>query len=217
MDGKLVENSFLATYLVLYGTALITFIESLRTPNARVRHILNLETAVSLVAGFVYGMFMDQIKSGKLELDQITPLRYIDWCITTPMLLLVLLLFFNFHNPKSLSFSFYTAIVLVNWMMLAAGYLAETNKISKLAGFSYGFGFFGIMIAMIWFHLLHDVTDMVHLQMVFFAFVVIWALYGIVFLLDTTSKNIAYNVLDMVAKVFFGLFMWLYYGGVVAL
>lgn len=215
--NTLVENSFLATYLVLYGTALITLVESLRTKNVRARHILNLETAVSLVAGFVYGMFIDQIKSGKIELEQITQYRYIDWCITTPMLLLVLLLFFNFHNPNSLSFAFFASVVVVNWMMLAAGYLAETNQITKRSGFLGGFALFAVLIAMIWFHLLHDKTDLIHLQLVFFAFAIIWALYGVAFLLETTSKNIAYNMLDMVAKVFFGLFMWIYYGGVVSL
>ena len=71
------ENSFMLTYLVLYGTALITLIEALRTNDAQVRHILNVETSISLIAGFVYGIFIERLKSGALKLEDVTKLRYV--------------------------------------------------------------------------------------------------------------------------------------------
>lgn len=207
------ENSFMLTYLVLYGTALITLIEALRTNNARIRHILNVETSISMIAGFVYGIFIERLKSGALKLEDVTKLRYIDWSLTTPLLLLVLLLFFNFNNSDGLRFGMYALIVFVNWIMLAIGYLAETKRISYTSGTIYGFAAYLVLLLLIWYHLLHE-SEYVHLKMVFVAFAVIWGLYGVAFLLETKSKNIAYNALDMISKVFFGLFMWVYYGGV---
>ncbi len=209
------ESSFMLTYLVLYGTALITLIEALRTNDARVRHILNVETSVSLIAGFVYGIFIERLKSGTLELEDVTKLRYIDWALTTPLLLLVLLLFFNFNNPQGLQFSIFALIVIVNWIMLAIGYFAEIKRITHTNGIIYGFAAYVILLLLIWYQLLHE-SEYVHLKMVFIAFAIIWGLYGVAFLLETKPKNIAYNVLDMISKVFFGLFMWIYYGGVFA-
>ena len=213
MKHDVLENSFMITYLVLYGTALITLIEALRTPNVRVRHILNLETSVSLIAGFVYGIIIERLKSGALQLDDVTKLRYIDWSITTPLLLLVLLLFASFENKTLVNFGFYSLIVLVNWIMLAVGYAAETKSITRTNGLIFGFGAYAVLLFLIWSQCLHGGKNS-HAKFVFIAFAVIWGMYGIAFMLEPESKNIAYNVLDMISKVFFGIFMWVYYGGV---
>ena len=84
--------SFYLTYVLLLTTATITFIEALRTPIPRVQHIMNLETCISLVAGYFYSMFNEKLKKEKknIQWKEFTQLRYIDWAITTPMMLLVL-------------------------------------------------------------------------------------------------------------------------------
>ena len=51
---KSVKLTFYITYVFLLTTATITFIEALRTKDAKVRHILNLETCISVVASFFY-------------------------------------------------------------------------------------------------------------------------------------------------------------------
>ena len=43
---------------------------------------------------------------------------------------------------------------------------------------------------------------------VFIAFSIIWSMYGIVYYFDNNSKNIGYNILDIIAKVGFGLLIW---------
>ena len=58
---KMVKNSFYLTYVFLLTTATITFIEAMRTKNNKVRHILNLETCISVVAAYFYGKFVEQI------------------------------------------------------------------------------------------------------------------------------------------------------------
>ena len=55
---KMVKNSFYLTYVFLLTTATITFIEAMRTKNKKVRHILNLETCISVVAAYFYGKFV---------------------------------------------------------------------------------------------------------------------------------------------------------------
>lgn len=56
-----VKFSFSITYIFLLTTAIITFIEAMRTTNPMVRHVLNLETAISMIAGYFYSLFLDKI------------------------------------------------------------------------------------------------------------------------------------------------------------
>ena len=39
---------------------------------------------------------------------------------------------------------------------------------------------------------------------------IVWSLYGFAALLGTKNKNISYNLLDIVAKNFYGLFIYFY-------
>lgn len=45
----------------------------------------------------------------------------------------------------------------------------------------------------------------------YFFFLIVWSVYGIVYKLDVRTKNIAYNVLDLISKCFVGLGLWLYF------
>ena len=58
MKTSLVINSFYITYIFLITTSVITFIEALRSPIPQVRHILNLETCISVIASYFYGLFI---------------------------------------------------------------------------------------------------------------------------------------------------------------
>ena len=53
---RAVKTTFYITYVFLLTTATITFIESMRTNVSRVRHILNLETCISVVAAYFYSV-----------------------------------------------------------------------------------------------------------------------------------------------------------------
>ena len=45
----------------------------------------------------------------------------------------------------------------------------------------------------------------------FFFFLIVWSLYGIVYKMDLKTKNITYNYLDLVSKCFVGIGLWLYF------
>jgi bacteriorhodopsin len=38
---------------------------------------------------------------------------------------------------------------------------------------------------------------------------VVWSLYGVAAVFDFTTKNISYNILDLFAKNFYGLFLYI--------
>ena len=215
--SDVLKESFTVCYLVLFGTAAITFIEALRNNNVHARHILNLETAVSLTAGLVYGMFITMADKEDFDLKKVVYYRYVDWSITTPMLLLVLLLFITFHSKKPLSISWYLIIVLLNYMMLLCGYLGETNYMSKRVSQICGFTALIVMLVVIYTVFLRKKSLLSPEIIVFLIFSIVWSMYGVAAEFDDYAKNIMYNILDVIAKVFLGLGLWAYYGGVTSL
>jgi hypothetical protein len=95
-------------------------------------------------------------------------------------------------------------ILLLNCLMLFFGYLGEINVLSTSLSVSIGFIPFVLYFYMIYQHYAkYTFTG----QLLFWVFGVIWALYGIAALMSYYVKNIAYNVLDLFAKNFFGLFL----------
>ena len=202
------RSSFFFSNAFLTGLTLITLVEALRTPSQRLRNLLNIETSVSFVASLFYSFFLQKIDDGRITLTQITPYRYLDWAITTPMLLLVLMMFLR--TPVNLQ-TFIT-VALLNYGMLGSGYLGETDQISRLAGSATGFLFFAAMIGLLFYTYRSGFTKVDAL--IFGVFTLVWSLYGVVYWLDEKNKNLAYNALDVIAKVFFGLFIWVYYSKV---
>ena len=73
--SKSVYFSFYITYVLLLTTATITVIEAIRTQNPSIRHVLNLETCISIVAGYFYSIFV-----AKLDAQN----KQINWFISQP-------------------------------------------------------------------------------------------------------------------------------------
>lgn len=203
------KNTFYTSYLVLFGYTIITLIEAIRTPSVLIRHIMNIETAISLVAGMVYSFFNEEIKKPGVDLKKITQIRYVDWSITTPLILLVILLFYNGEN--AIDYKTYLAVIGLNAGMLYSGYLGETGAVHKMTGGIAGFVFFGLMLALFYSCCIPGKASPV----VFYVFALIWTLYGVAYYIeDEENKNISYNVLDVIAKALFGVVLWSYYGKV---
>jgi bacteriorhodopsin len=209
--GTLLNNSFMTTYIVLFGYTAITLIEALRTPCINTRHIMNIETAVSLVAGIVYGTFLDKMKQPNFKLNEIIPMRYMDWMITTPLILLAVVLFYN-TKLNSVDYKCYIIIVILNWLMLLFGYLGESKIISSMKGLLLGFFFYAAMLLYMYMYIIPKGCSLA----VFIIFAVIWTGYGIAYMLKEEEKNIAYNILDIMSKAVFGFVLWMYFGKVLA-
>lgn len=211
-----VKETFLFSCIFLFGTTLITFIESMKTDSIKARHILNIETAVSLIAGYVYSIFLTMTDREDFTLEHITQVRYMDWVITTPFLILGLVLFFTFYSKKPVSFVCFLTVIFFNYLMLLFGYLGETEKINKNMGGILGFVAYALMLYFM-FHYFVKHDDFRHKVTIFIVFAIIWSFYGIAYYLSQEDKNILYNFLDVISKSGFGLFMWLYYGKVFTL
>ena len=209
---KLVKYTFYLTYAFLLTTGTITFIESMRTNIPKVRHILNLETCISVVAAFFYSQFMKRLEQGgdTINYKQINETRYTDWAITTPIMLLVLVLAILYNTGGSLNFFDFLLILLFNYVMLASGYLGEIGKITKRQGVIIGFIGFVLLYGFIYAKYMTG-KYIFDNQMIFWAFVILWAIYGLIYEADEEKRNVGYNILDLFSKCFVGIFFWAYF------
>jgi len=208
-----IAHSFYVTYAFLMTTATITIIEALRTNSAKVRHVMNLETCISVVATFFYGTFVSMLNNPAVPIDykKINDMRYVDWCITTPMMLLVLLIAF-LHNNKlgAVSFASYIVVFILNFGMLGFGYMGDHQWLEKGMANFLGFSCFFLMFGYIFMKFVSPQYNFAN-YVLFFSFLVLWGLYGVVYFMSEINKNIFYNVLDLFAKCFVGLFLWAFY------
>ena len=210
-NTKIINSTFYITYAFLMTTATITFIEAIRTKDKAIRNILNLETCISIVATFFYGKFVDMLKEDKVEYDKINYTRYLDWSITTPVMLLVLVLALLYNSKMgAMNFWHFVVILLLNYGMIGSGYLGEIKMLDKVPANIIGFVFFVAMYFFIYYMYLKPSYNFDN-YILYFAFLILWAIYGIAYFADEVTKNVVFNVLDLLSKCFVGIFFWAYY------
>lgn len=207
--------SFTITYILLLTTGVITFIEAIRTQILYVRHILNLETCITIVAGYFYGVFIAHIdnyeSNGKpIDWNDITQTRYIDWSITTPMMLLTLCLVLSKHIGTEIHFPSFILILVLNYVMLLLGFLGEIGTLSRWVADISGFAAFFAMFATIFYLYVYPKYSRPNYILYFF-YLIVWSLYGVVYMFDVYTKNILTNILDLTSKCLIGLGLWVYY------
>jgi len=157
-----------------------------------------------------------------LNIFTMAAVRYYDWFITTPLMLFSTCVIYNYlgfiqgsSEIKETSLTIHTfiqthqksliAIFFANMFMLIFGYLGETGKMSLFYATFYGFISLAVSMYIVYIEFGHYVKENKYL---FYLFVAIWTLYGVVYLLPPIHKNITYNFLDIVAKNFFGIFLY---------
>ena len=211
-----VKMTFYITYVFLLTTGTITFIEAMRTNDSKVRHILNLETCISVVAAFFYSKFVSDIedkeKNNKLlDYKDIVVQRYTDWMITTPIMLLVLVLAFAYNSKTTVNFFTFLVILLFNFGMLLTGFGGEMGYIkdlnlANLAGFIFFFLLYGF-IYLKFIYKKYNFDNMI----IFLSFIILWFFYGVFYPMPYKFRNIGYSVLDLFSKCFVGIFFWAYF------
>ena len=211
-NNFLIKVSFNITYILLLTTATITFIEAIRTTQPFIRHILNLETCISVVASYFYYLFLNKIETTNepVNWNEISELRYIDWSITTPMMLLALCLVLSNNINQVIHLKAIASIVFFNYLMLCFGYLGETRQIDKVIADIIGFVSFFIMFYLIYINYVKPKYSLDNI-ILYSLYLSIWSIYGIVYLFDNDFKNIIMNVLDLTSKCLIGLGLWVYY------
>ena len=173
---------------------------------------------VELIVQFFEGTFYLWLTYNYTKVLNITPKRYIDWVITTPTMLITLMIYLIFLNKKEennihdLDFftivkensNIFIPVVILNWIMLLFGYLGEMKIIPVFLGVFLGFIPFLIYYYMIY---VNYVTQNTSGYLLFWYFFFFWSLYGVVAVLPYYVKNALYNILDLFAKNFFGIFL----------
>jgi bacteriorhodopsin len=210
LDLVLIKMSFYVTYVLLITTGTITFIEALRTKTPSVRHILNLETCISIIAAFFYSQFVIMLDKQSIDFSTLNKTRYTDWFITTPLMLLALCLVLAHNNGSMVRLPIYVIILLLNFAMLWIGYKGERGDLDRRTACLLGFVPFVLMFALIWYLFIRN-TKHVFNVVIYLIFVVVWSIYGFVYLADEQTKNIVYNALDAIAKCLIGLSLWAYF------
>lgn len=210
-------HSFYITYAFLVTTGTITFIESLRTNIVPMRHILNLETCISIVAAFFYGKFIEKLNNKSINKEglqnEINDNRYVDWMITTPIMLLVLMLAFKYNSGiknYGIKFIDFCLVLLLNYGMLGSGYLGEKGVIEKPQANMIGFVFFAGLYGFLYQKFLKKDKKNTMNKLLYICFLILWALYGVFYLMNENTKNAGYNVLDLFSKCFVGIYFWSY-------
>jgi hypothetical protein len=184
-------------------------------PYMIIRQLLILEVVVQVIEGLFYTWLVLNFNN----VANVTPKRYIDWSITTPTMLVTLIIYLIYLKTKeeqkdttklelfnliSENSKHIINVLYLNWLMLIFGYLGEMKIISTLSGVLLGFIPFLMYYYIIYVNYASQTKTGWKLFLYFFFF---WSLYGFAAVLPYYIKNTFYNILDLFAKNFFGLFL----------
>ena len=217
---KLFYATLVISVVVQFLTGIIemgaAFYVDVPRENYIIKQLLYLELVVQAIEGLFYIWLVYNFDS----VANVTPKRYIDWTITTPTMLTTLifyLIYLRYKNNKldTTKLDFFTLandnsrvlskILLLNWSMLFFGYLGEMKILSTLSGVLLGFVPF-----LMYYYAIYEkyaVKSGEQGLKLFWYFFFFWSLYGVVAFLPYNLKNSLYNILDLFAKNFFGLFL----------
>jgi bacteriorhodopsin len=175
------------------------------------RDLLKVEVVVQIIE-FIFYVWLIYYFS-KVSRN-ITPVRYLDWAITTPLMLITLSAFLKHDGSTMMRLGDFLSnyrgsiitIVLLNAAMLLFGLAGELGFLNVYLSTALGFIPFAFNFKYIKETFLPSDEDKFK-NALFYWFVFFWALYGVFALTSYTIKNTGYNILDIFAKNFFGLFL----------
>ena len=162
------------------------------------RDVLKLEMTVQFVELFFYIYILRTMASNGLS--QMASVRYFDWVITTPTMLLTTIIFYKYEeyleqeSDKTLQFwSFIKehkdniiTIFVCNFLMLLFGYLGEINVIDMTSSLTFGFIFFGMTFYTIY---KNYAVKSKNAKELFYYVLLVWGIYGIAALMSPYNKN----------------------------
>ena len=213
---NIIESTGILSLIVQFLTAIVDFYSlSLTVPTSYnlIRELVIMELIVQMIEGSFYIWMITNFNAIK----NITPFRYYDWMLTTPTMLITFMFYLKFlqdQEEKKESNTFLNEVKnnwklilkvsLLDWAMLLAGYLGEKEVFSYLTTTLVGFVPFFLMFYLIYINFASKSTQG---QKIFWYFSGIWAIYGIAAMLPYNIKNSFYNILDLFAKNFFGIYL----------
>ena len=181
------------------------------------KNVLTLEMIVQCIEFFVYMYFLRIMSTTSIH--KMAEIRYYDWFISTPVMLLTTIIFYkyeeNLENDVEQNLEFWDFlktnkeniifIFVCNFFMLLFGYLGEIEAIDMTSSLLLGFIFFGMTFYTIYKN--YAIRSKNAMKLFYFIFTV-WGIYGIAALMPHHIKNNMFNILDIFAKNFFGLYLY---------
>jgi len=172
------------------------------------KDLLTVELTVQLIEFIFYAWMVYHLSTIK----NITPYRYADWFVTTPAMLITFIAYLDTKQYTGL-FDFISKngsiiyqIVILNLFMLLFGLFAELKYIPYLLGIVLGFIPFIYYFKKIYDTYIRPDTSKDRIYLFWF-FLISWSIYGIAACMPYFAKNTLYNILDVVSKNGFGLFL----------
>ena len=214
---------------------MIAYFVKVERKNYILKELLVLELIVQIIEGSFYVWLVFNLKN----ISNVTPTRYFDWFITTPTMLITLVVYLiylkdlndteekkkikdneiyneiDYNNKKELNFK---DIMIENKDNLIA--IVLLNALMLIFGYlgeiNYINNFYAVILGfipfLIYFKIIYDnyVVGNSDGNQIFYYFFIIWSLYGVAAFLPYYLKNTTYNILDLFSKNFFGVFLsWL--------
>jgi bacteriorhodopsin len=206
-------------------------------PHGRIlKEVMWIENIVQFVE-FIFYIWFGFFVSGNVDRFDMAKYRYYDWIFTTPIMLLSTMLYFDYtleetqtqngshrgdrekYEDTSIKYKYdynnwifpvflrdnkweVIKMVLSNMGMLLFGYLHEIGLLSLFWSTLIGFGFFFYT-----FYILRSYAKTSEAMTLFNFMFVVWAIYGIAPFFNYQIKNVMYNILDIFAKNFYGVFI----------
>ena len=192
---------------------------------------------LGLFVQLIEGTFYTWLASFINTVENITQYRYYDWFFSTPTMLIIFVVYLIYlrekedtkkelekrktEKVKKVTFKegkvhkdlmvyisenkmMLGLLLFLNVLMLFFGYLGEIGVLSIPISVLFGFVPF-----VVYFYLIYEYfakfTELG--TILFWVFSGIWSLYGFSALLPYYEKNISYNLLDIISKNFFELFL----------
>lgn len=216
---KLLSYTLKISIIVQFATLAINLLVS--TKNIPPEYIIIKDLFfLELFVQIIEGLFYIWLAYNFNKISNITPNRYMDWVLTTPTMLITLISYLIFLEAKvtkqtsrlrltsilKTNYKTLVPILSLNWMMLLFGYLGEIKVIPIVYSVLLGFIPFLIYYYMIFKNYVAKNTQTSGLT-IFMYFFFFWSLYGVAAFMPYYIKNIIYNILDLFAKNFFGIFL----------
>lgn len=206
----LMFSTFDFVFYLLLINLLFSFMFAFIHPEFRA--VFTIEVLISSVALIIYYLIINICKSApnlkSVDWKRITTLRYIDWAITTPLLLFSFSLFLSSGEKVKNLGNFVAALIFFDLIMILAGYLGSINVLTTFWSQSIGFLAYFIIFYLIYHKFFQGMKLNTHIsfkKLMFITIVILWFIYGVVYNASTYNRNITTNVLDGIAKGIFGL------------
>lgn len=198
---KIINKSYEVIFLMFVSITILVYVRSTQhNLSEKDRLSLQLAAFVTTIASMHYYLMITSN-------ENIVQYRYFDWFFTTPILLIDLCLILDITE-----LDFIIEIVGYNLFMLLFGYMGELNILSIFSSTVLGFIPFVILFYKIYEKVKKQNNTKEEKKRkinIISIFALLWSFYGINHLnLSNLYQNGIFNILDLITKGFFALFIF---------